>query len=388
MTSPIIFDIDHTEALLKFAGCKRHKSTINQILQDVLASMILFDSVEIFPLSGRHGDGMNRLYDEGFVTDINFSLFKKPIGYVDQYLHMINQEYFASQNDLDEGKYNLDAHRRAITNYEPFVKESLSALKGRNIIDLMEDIVISTSFTDVQTVVDNEGYAAWFDDSRLGTFSNGDLLEAAEERGIFEWEDDELNFDDSAEMFGLYTRSRLIDDYAAFATARQKTIEFWGLFLSARERGIPVKARCHHLPCKLDTTIGPEALQLFQIHMEEVHIMPVIQTVDDILRLRSHPFIQHFREAIFERLDRIACGEMKQDEKYRRYVRVANAQLKKLGKWKVLNSPYVILASLAVGIAEPILGGSMGSIITALSGVSVLDRMHSERKYGFAAFPK
>lgn len=367
----IVLDSKHTEQLIKFASRNELNTNSDNKFEfnSSLVSMILFDDIKILPLSGKNGGGMQQLYREGLVSDINIGTFDKAISNVDQYKNDLYMGLMDS--DSISGSELLTNQRlieKSMESYFPFVTCSntndlnVSWEEARRILT---DVIITMPVVDQGLIIEEEGHSSWFNNT-------------------FTKMDDELFHMVAADS--KVSVQKLKKNYQQYNVILRKTIEYWGLIDLAKETGASLKASCSLTPSSVDQSFGEEAYQLCKIHFEEVGIMPVITCVDDMLRLREHKYLKDFREAIYERLDRIADGDMTQDQKYRQYVRTANNQLKKLGKWQYLNSPYVVLASLLVSTIPPLM--AIGAGLTALTGVATLDAISKERKYGFAAFPK
>jgi hypothetical protein len=73
------------------------------------------------------------------------------------------------------------------------------------------------------------------------------------------------------------------------------------------------------------------------IYFNEALLIPRIQTVEDVIRLREDHNIRYFREKIFSWSEKLRTGEFSSEDAIRREIREANEAMKKLEKWKTIS---------------------------------------------------
>lgn len=74
------------------------------------------------------------------------------------------------------------------------------------------------------------------------------------------------------------------------------------------------------------------------IYMKETLLIPKIDTIEDVLRLRDDPHIRYFREKIFAWARKLQNGEFGTQEAIRREIREANEAIRGLGKWRTISA--------------------------------------------------
>lgn len=116
----------------------------------------------------------------------------------------------------------------------------------------------------------------------------------------------------------------------------------------------------------------------------EVNVMPMPQSLNDVLKMRNSPYIKSFRSVMEEWSSYINSGEYVLAEKIKKDLVRANRQLEKLEKYKKFStSPYTRVFNL--------LGGQipyLGNILGVLSFLEPLAINHTQKKNGWALLTK
>lgn len=116
----------------------------------------------------------------------------------------------------------------------------------------------------------------------------------------------------------------------------------------------------------------------------EVNVMPMPQSLNDVLKMRNSPYIKSFRSVMEEWSSYINSGEYVLAEKIKKDLVRANRQLEKLEKCKKFStSPYTRVFNL--------LGGQipyLGNILGVLSFLEPIAINHIQKKNGWALLTK
>jgi F0F1-type ATP synthase membrane subunit c/vacuolar-type H+-ATPase subunit K len=375
----IILDYAHSVALLdavkQSAG---YSPSMSSRTEEALISLLIFENAEIVKSAtqGRE-EASEKLLSEGVIEFVPKSAFEPALKFVDSYTSNVQ---IAAKGFSDDGetRTTVSAQEKSIDLYMPFIRANLNSTNILTQGELIQAVwqycnaLPSTDFTD--TLMRDMGLHENIDKFGLpleDDFYTGTRLpELALE-----------DLDDEA-------KNALAQDSIIAAQVLTAYIQYRGLARRATSIGLPIKSQCAMVETALDKTLGPEASQLFKIHLDEVRVMPYLGSIEDVYRLRGHKHIDNFRSSILEWLERISSGESDIEQKYRQSIRTANNELKKLEKWKYVNSPYTLAASIGVGIAELFTGTPLGILMSAISGAAVVDKVRKEKKFGFAIFPR
>ena len=97
---------------------------------------------------------------------------------------------------------------------------------------------------------------------------------------------------------------------------------------------------------------------------EEVSVTPVVETIDDLLRLREDRRLKRFRQLLWQWADFLALGEERALLKIRKDIASANKELKKLEKWKAASEGWLFWVEVIAGLV-PLLNYIMAVEIVA-----------------------
>jgi len=120
----------------------------------------------------------------------------------------------------------------------------------------------------------------------------------------------------------------------------------------------------------INTTIqnAPDNLfQVYKIILDEVQYMPVISSIDDVLRLREDIRIKDFRENMFEWSNVLYSGDIKQEQKLRRELKKSNKEIKTIKSYQKIGGiiTYASLPLIAIDAITQIPAGILLSVLGA-----------------------
>ena len=136
---------------------------------------------------------------------------------------------------------------------------------------------------------------------------------------------------------------------------------------------IPFLTRDLEIPANQgDPADVSEAFHLCQVCLtEEIEYAPAVEDIDDVLRIRHHPAIGHFRDLLWQWTIALRDGEEKAVMQIRKDIQKANRDLRRLGKWRKVDK-WVFWVQIP-GLFVPFLS----SVLTVASMAS---QLHIERK--------
>lgn len=363
----IILDRNRTNILLDAVGSTNKQDVFHRNLNDTLLSLVLFDGAEVSPDNLEHRfASLQRLESEGLATAVPPHLYDHPCRLVDDLLNNMK-----GSDPESEYRFTALAQQKSLQAIWPLISETdpiLSELPWFEARRMIEEWGIDFS---------DQG----FYDTTFGEFQD---IGSGQLFGL----PNEVNYRIPDHFLEDFDYDRVeVDKLNQFVPRiLSRYVEMRGLTERSEGTGYPVAADLPSGTFELDTSLGAAALQLCRIHLDEIRYMPYLENLDDVLRLRGHRYISNFRESIFEWLDRISSGETKIEVKYRNSIRVANQELQKLERWKLLDSPYVLAASIAVGVAEIFTGTLFGFGFAAASAAAMAQKSKLSKKYGYALF--
>ena len=362
----IILDRNRTNILLDAVGSRNQHDVLHRNLNDTLLSLVLFDGAEVSPDNReRRLASLQRLESEGLATAVPPHSYDHPCRLVDDLLNNMK-----GSDPESEYRFTALAQQKSLQAIWPLISEADPVLNG-------------LPWLEARQMIENWGSEfsdQGFYDTTFGEFQylgDGQLFGLPNEFNykIPEHFLEDFDYDEETDKLNQIV-PRILSRY----------VEMRGLTERSEGTGYPVAADLPNGTFELDTSLGAAALQLCRIHLDEIRYMPYLENIDDVLRLRGHRYIFNFRESMFEWLDRISSGETKIETKYRNSIRVANYELQKLDRWKVLDSPYVLAASIAVGVAEIFTGTVFGFGFAAASAAAMNQKRKLSKKYGYALF--
>lgn len=303
--------------------------------------------------------------------------------YPDQYLHdRSDEELFPHLDTEGTVRAGLASSERIVKYILPIlnlVRAQSPLLYHRSAGDLLATVLRTSSLVNVSTVLDacniSENYNTSWDNGFNGIPHESSII-YGDGGSVLK------------DVFHPPGPEILVRDTTEFAEIAKALIEVSALTELSRTGGFSMQSKYQFREGRLDKSLGPDACQLFRIHLDEIRFMPHLETIEDLLRLRSHPALDDFRVSLMEWLDRVNNGETEVEEKYRKSIQVANAELKKLDKWKPLKSGYTLVASLAVSAADYFMGTGYGFLLAPASVAAFADRVQKNRDYGYAIFPR
>ena len=146
---------------------------------------------------------------------------------------------------------------------------------------------------------------------------------------------------------------------------------------------IPIKYSIQNINPKNRGEIvkSDSSYQVYKIILDEIQYMPVLNSIEDVLRLRNDKRINRFRETIKNWTFVISSGDSSQENKVRGDIRKANVELKNLSKYQRING-WTTYFALPFIIIDLLSGVPIGSILTAISGAyelksDLLKKKHS-----------
>ena len=334
----IILDYNHSRALMELGQNQNiHKVNLTTEMEEVLLSLVIFETGEILE-SATEGKEKTaeKLASEGLIQYIPRSVFKEAMKFVDSYTTNLGADYGS------EYAYTASAQEKSILYYFPLIKASTDHLRyiefdnARSSMRNFYGAMFGTDFMWTEDPILEDLYenVRKYGHPLASDFLyGGDIVDS-----VMDSNDEDQHVDPSARIV-------LEQDNLIAAKVLTAYIEYRGLIQRAALSGRPIKSKCLLSESKIDRTLGPEAMQLFRIHLDEVRIMPYLQSIDDVYRLRGHRHINNFRASMIEWLERITNGELNVEQKYRNSIKIANNELKKLDRWKYVNSPYTLVVS-------------------------------------------
>lgn len=377
----IILDRNKSSLLLNAASGGFDTRSALHGVEDALLSLLLFDEAEItVENSDERAAGIERLKNEGIAAPIPKVCFHEPSKLLDS--------YFGN------------------TSADPETEARFTALAQENSFRAIWELMAANDDELISSQYENNMFDLRMWANELGGGSSvydanfGDYAESFAEQCRFGLPG-RLEYQAHPQWMGELeqhlARMSFEDDVAGFANELRRTNETVPVFLSryvemrgilerAASTGYPICTNFEDGNFELDVSLGADAFQLCRIHLEEVRSVPYIQNLDDILRLRGHPYLTNFRHSLFEWLDRISAGETNVEQKYRDQIRLANKEIEKLDNWRHLDSPYTLAASLAVGVAEVFSGTFFGFGFGIASGAAMLHKRKVKNNYGYALF--
>lgn len=381
MDRKIILDRIRSNTLLDVATPDGATDVLTHGIENTLLAMVLFDGAEITVENHEERQGaLERLKQEDIAHPVPRQTFLNSCRLVDNYLGNTAAE------PGSESSFTAVAQEKSFEAIWPLISENCTDLKP---------------FTPQQAshIVRNWGGEfstdSGFFDLNFGNFY--DQFDVDTSYGLPSAADYQIHPDAFEDYF-----DRVLSDLPAEQKARYKEdmlsynekapeilsqyVEMRGLTERARLTGFPIATRIGDQKFPLDMSLGSEALQLCRFHLNEVRSVPYLETLDDVLRLRQHRYIRDFQDSIFEWLSRIAEGETEIEARYRQHIRTANKEIEKLEKWKVLNSPFTLAASVTVGVAEVFTGTFFGFGFAAASAAAMLEKRRVSKEYGYALF--
>ncbi|HEU5375824.1 MAG TPA: hypothetical protein VFV38_10325 [Ktedonobacteraceae bacterium] len=99
------------------------------------------------------------------------------------------------------------------------------------------------------------------------------------------------------------------------------------------------------------------------IYLHENLLIPKIDTIEDVLRLREDPHIHHFRRKIFSWAEKLQNGELGTEEAIRREIHEANEAIRGLGKWRTI-SAWTTYVSVGLDVFSLFLGNLPITLMT------------------------
>ena len=377
----IILDRNRSSLLLNAAVNNNGGLSALSGVEDALLSLLLFDEAEItVENSDKRLVGIERLQKEGIATLVPRSCFYKPSKLLDSYFENISADLGS------EKRFTASAQERSFKAIWELVAANDTKLKAlqyeNNILDLRLWADELGGGSAVHEMNFGEDLVNYLDECTFGLPCHSEYQ--AHPQFMEELEE---------HLIGRITE----DDVGPFANELRRTNEVVPAFLSryvemrglvdrAASTGYPICTSFQDGNFKPDLSLGADALQLCRIYLSEVRSVPYMQSIDDILRIRGNKYISNFRESIFEWLDRISAGETEVEQKYRNKISLANKEIEKLDKWRILDSPYVLGASLAVGVAEIFTGTFFGFAFSIASGAAMRHQQKIKNQYGYALF--
>ncbi|WP_171120911.1 hypothetical protein [Ruegeria sp. HKCCA5463] len=379
----ILLDRDQSNLLINSANLVSTENALDFALENALLALVLFEEAEIAiencVLQER---AVERLYSEGLARPIPREVYKEPSLLVKSYLDNLGG------GGGTEGNFTSRAQEKSIQAIWPMIAGGDSILSPMHV----ENAVMLLRAWGGEFPHDSDYFDLNFGDLR-------ELHELQNSHGLPSPQDYEFpahhikDLQEKLRIQGLENENEIADYIGGFSVANRfaprilaRYVEMRGLTQRALATGFPILTDFGGQKCKLDRSMGEDAFQLFRIHLDEVKCVPYLRSIDDVLRLRGHKYITHFQEAIFEWLTRMTAGEVNVEAKYRAQIRLANEELKKLGAWKALDSPYTLAASVTVGVAEIFTGTFFGFGFAAASATAMLQKKSLTEKYGYALF--
>jgi hypothetical protein len=405
----VIFDSDHSLAILRsVSGGEKEGRKLSRVEEEALLSLLLFGKAKIV---NPHDDDLQiaveTLRREAWVETIPDEVFLKPFLATRKYLQSISSEWWSKWGGADETirsdhAFNRRLYERLLEYYFPLISGSMGkAVPGAG--TLKSDFIEHYSLFEVPEIHAIEDELP--DPADAGSVGRN-LLSP----GIFQtsphndyrfwkWSTGKHDPYDiySVGLLGprpfdfLRNPRKFLDRCSVkgsmLSRVSTKLVEYGGLCAHARDTGIPLKARCKPAEGDFNAVLGPKAFQLFKVRMEEIRVLPRIEGLDDVRRLRGHKYIDNFRAALLEWLNRITNGEVSHEKKYRQALQIANGELRKLEKRRFLRNPYWVILSITLGIADVLAQAPIGPFVSAISGPALFDQHRKKRKYGYAIFP-
>ncbi len=145
-------------------------------------------------------------------------------------------------------------------------------------------------------------------------------------------------------------------------TLSEVTEELAGLLDASGELGAPIAAswrmpRSYTKGMSVDRPPEMEEsfLRCFYIFLEEVDAFPVVESIDDVLRLRENRHIENWRQALLEWSLEIRAGRLESEREMRREIRAAMRDLRRVGTMRTISGLMTVLG-LPIGVAELVMG--------------------------------
>ena len=382
MNRTIILDRVRSGILLDAAGDQSSTDPLLTGIDDALLSILLFDQAEItVDNSESREPALGRLQREGLACPVPKDTFLEPMRLVDSYIGNMSGFDLESEDGFT-----------ALAQEKSF--ESIWTLISENDYELNK-LFFNSATDDIRMWAHELGGGSSVFDLNFGDLSQDlgkDKKFGLPSRAEFqtnpqfmaELEDQLIDRGMKEGIVDFANELRVLDRTVPIILS--KYVEMRGLTDRSASTGFSVCTNFGDKKFELDMSLGADALQLCRIHLSEVRSMPYLESIDDVLRVRGHPYIADFRESIFEWLSRVAAGETNVEEKYRAKIRLANKQIEKLEKWKHLDSPYTLAASISVGVAEIFTGTFFGFGFAVASAAALMQKGRLAREYGYALF--
>ena len=377
----IILDRNKSVLLLNAAVIELESKPALRGVEDALLSLLLFDEAELaVENSDERFMGLERLQKEGIAVPVPKDTFYEPCRLVDSYIGNI------SADPETEARFTAYAQEKSFS--------AVWELMATN-DDELNSLQYDRNISDLRTWADELGGGSGVYDTNFGDFAESFSEEykfglpglseyQAHPQFMAELEEHlaHRGFEDDVELFA--NELRRANDMASIFLSRY--VEMRGIVERSSRTGYPICTNFEDGKFKLDVSLGADAFQLCRIHLEEVRSVPYLQNIEDILRLRGHPYLNNFRDSLFEWLDRISAGETGVEKKYREKIRLANKEIEKLDNWRHLDSPFTLAASLAVGVVEIFTGTFFGFGFGIASGTAMLHKQKVKNDYGYVLF--
>ena len=130
--------------------------------------------------------------------------------------------------------------------------------------------------------------------------------------------------------------------------------EFWYAFVFCLGTDVPLYSRAfNYIPTGDDKNIDDlaETMVLCKIAMrEEMNVTPIVETIEDFLRLRNDRRVCRFRGLVWQWKDIVASENEGALRRIKRDIRRANRELKTLKKWQTASLGWIFWFEVVAGL--------------------------------------
>lgn len=171
----------------------------------------------------------------------------------------------------------------------------------------------------------------------------------------------------------------------ALVAVWEATVRLRGLIEISSKKNLPVLTSMVKVGSRkaMELPISPvkaEYQQAFQIFMDEVSVVPNIDSLDNVLRLRDDKRIRNFREVLQVWAAELKTGQVSAEQKIRREIQKANQELKRLKNWREIGG-WITYLSLPISVASLLSGIPAGLGLTPLGLATRIGADLLEKKY-------
>jgi hypothetical protein len=108
-----------------------------------------------------------------------------------------------------------------------------------------------------------------------------------------------------------------------------------------------------------DSQLPDDLLQVYQIALNEVHYLPHVESINDVLRLHDGPRLRAFREAVHHWAKVFQEGDLSAEQRIRRDIAKASEEFCRLERWSQVGG-WLTYMSIPLAIASLWLIGPVG----------------------------